>query len=51
MEWEGEKGNEPVPTWSYNPVSMKSKPRSAFHIQLRKCVHMGIIWILYVCSI
>ena len=33
MEWEGDEGNELVPTWSCNPVSTRQKPRSASHIQ------------------
>jgi len=48
---EGDEGNEPVPAWSCNPVSARWKPRSASHIQLRNRVHIGFVWILYVCSI
>jgi len=49
MEWEGYEGNELVLAWSCNPVSMRQKPRSAFHNESRNWVHIGIIWILYVC--
>jgi len=35
MEGEGDEGNEPVPACSCNPVSMRRKPRSSWHIQSR----------------
>jgi hypothetical protein len=35
MEWTGDEENELVHAWSCNPVSMRWKPRSASHIQLR----------------
>jgi hypothetical protein len=51
MEWEGDEGNQPVPAWSCNPVSMRQKPWSVSHIQSRNWVHMGIVRIHYVYSI
>jgi hypothetical protein len=51
MECEGDEGNEPVPAWSFNPVSTRLKPRSASHNQSRNWVHTAIDRILYVYSI
>jgi len=50
MEWKGDEGNEQVLAWSCNPVSTRRKPRLASHIQSHNWMQMGIVRILYVCS-
>jgi len=51
MEWERDEENEPVHAWSRYAVSTRWTPRSASHILMHNGVHMGVVWILNVCSI
>jgi len=50
LKRKGDKGNELLPAWSCNQVSTRRKPRLVSHIQSRNWVLMGVVRILYVCS-
>jgi len=51
MESEGDEEYEPLPACSCNSFSTRRKPHSASNIPSPNWVHMGIVRIVYVCSI